>query len=169
MKWSEILKKYNKEPKRFWNAPQNLDCVAMTVTLARELAAAGCEHVVATGTCAEYAWEHGFLREDLTPSAPASLYGAAKNAARQALLAYGREVETTFAWARFFFTFGPGEPSSRIIPSVTLALVPGSGLRVLGSECTRLAQTDSPPKGLLHAARISATLARNVEGGTVTR
>ena len=125
------------EPRRFWNAPENLDCVAMTVSLARELAEAGCEHVVATGTCAEYAWDHGFLREDATPSLPGSFYGAAKNAAREAILAYGREVETAFAWARFFFAFGPGEPSSRVIPSVALALLRGERARCSHGEQIR--------------------------------
>ena len=113
------------EPQSFWNAPENLSCVSMTIGLAQVLADLGCEHVIAVGSCAEYARHPDFLSEDSTPSEPSSLYGAAKNATREAILAYGNVVDTTFAWARFFFPFGPGEPRTRLIPSVTLALLRG--------------------------------------------
>ncbi len=117
------------EPQRFWHAPENLSCVSMTLDLARILAEVGCEQVVAVGTCAEYAWQHGFLSEDSTPSKPSSLYGTAKNAAREAILAFSNVVDTNFAWARFFFAFGPGEPHTRVIPSVGLALLRGERAR----------------------------------------
>ncbi len=117
------------EPQRFWSAPENLSCVSMTLDLARILADLGCAHVVAVGTCAEYAWQHGFLSEDSTPSEPSSFYGTTKNAAREAILAYGEVVDTNFTWARFFFPFGPGEPRTRLIPSVVLALLRGERAR----------------------------------------
>ncbi len=125
------------EPGLFWNALENLDCVGMTLDLARSLVEVGCEQVVATGTCAEYAWHEGVLSEESTPSVPSSLYGAAKNAARGAVLACGRETDANFAWARFFFPFGPGEPPSRLIPSVTLALLRGERARCSHGEQIR--------------------------------
>jgi nucleoside-diphosphate-sugar epimerase len=114
---------------RFWSAPENLACVAMTLQLARELAEAGCEHLVGVGSCAEYAWHHGFLSEARTPLAPASLYGVAKNATRSVLEAWAPQVDLRIAWARIFFPFGPGEPAARLIPSVTRALLAGERAR----------------------------------------
>jgi nucleoside-diphosphate-sugar epimerase len=101
----------------------------MTLQLARELAEAGCEHLVGVGSCAEYAWHHGFLSEARTPLAPASLYGVAKNATRSVLEAWAPQVDLRIAWARIFFPFGPGEPAARLIPSVTRALLAGERAR----------------------------------------
>ncbi|MGH9437795.1 MAG: NAD-dependent epimerase/dehydratase family protein, partial [Terriglobia bacterium] len=72
-------------PGRYWTAQDNLDCVAMTLNLARCLADAKCPRLVAAGTCAEYDWDYGFLSEDVTPLKPRTLYGACKNATRSIL------------------------------------------------------------------------------------
>ncbi len=117
------------EPGRFWTAVENLACVSMTLSLAQCLAETGCRHLIAAGSCAEYSWQHGFLSEDFTPTEASSLYGVAKNAARQVLEAYTQSFPMAFSWARFFFPFGPGEPEPRLIPSVTLQLLRGERAR----------------------------------------
>jgi nucleoside-diphosphate-sugar epimerase len=122
---------------RFWTAAENVDCVAMTLSLAKLLSEAGCRQLIGAGTCAEYAWQHGFLSEDLTPAEPSSLYGVAKNGARLVLEAYARQVSMDFAWARLFFPFGPGEAEQRLIPSVTLDLLRGEPARCSHGEQIR--------------------------------
>ena len=41
---------------RFWEAPENLDWVAASLHLAREVERAGAQRVVMAGTCFEYDW-----------------------------------------------------------------------------------------------------------------
>ena len=111
------------EPGKYWRGPENLDCVGMTLDLARALTEGGCRRLVAAGTCAEYDWSHGLLSEESTPLRPRSLYGVAKNATRELLEAFCREGSMEFAWARFFYLYGPGEPRMRLVPSITLPLL----------------------------------------------
>lgn len=110
---------------RFYGAAENLDWVGHSLALLRELAESGCRRFVMAGSCAEYDWSYGRLIEDRTPSRPATLYGVAKNATREIALAFAREYGLSLAWARFFFLYGPGEPETRLVPSVTRSLLAG--------------------------------------------
>lgn len=110
-------------PKRYWTATENLDHVAMSLSLAQVLSDSGCRRLVAAGSCAEYDWDYGFLSEDHTPLRPRTLYGASKNACYQILRLYCQQVSMEFAWMRFFYLYGPGEAKERLIPSVILALL----------------------------------------------
>ncbi len=112
------------EPGSFWNALENLDCVAMTMELVRELARCGCGHLVVAGSCAEYRPSTGPMPES-TPTQPTTLYGAAKDATRAVLEASAPFMDMTVAWARVFFPFGPGEPEQKLVPTVTRALLCG--------------------------------------------
>jgi len=118
-------------PGRYWTAPANLDCVSMTLSLAQALADSGCRRLVATGTCAEYDWRHGYLSEDVTPCVPHTLYGAAKHGLRVILEEFCDLAKMEFAWVRFFYLYGPGEQKERLVPSVVLSLLNG-----LTAKCT---------------------------------
>jgi nucleoside-diphosphate-sugar epimerase len=88
---------------------------------------------VGLGTCAEYANEAG---DDAYPwpesrrIAPATPYGEAKAALarRLAEMAEGR-ARFSFAWARLFHLFGPGENPARLVPSIMIALREGREAR----------------------------------------
>ncbi|MBI4165285.1 MAG: NAD(P)-dependent oxidoreductase [Acidobacteria bacterium] len=116
-------------PGKYWTAPENLDCVSMTLTLAQVLAGAGCARLVGAGSCAEYDWGYGFLSENITPLKPHTLYGSCKNAARQMLEAYCAQTGMNFAWTRLFYLYGPGEAPERLVPSVATALLDGKTAR----------------------------------------
>ncbi|HEV2348451.1 MAG TPA: NAD(P)-dependent oxidoreductase [Terriglobia bacterium] len=116
-------------PGKYWNAPENLDCVSMTLALARALAEVKCSRLVAAGSCAEYDWDYGFLSEGVTPLKPRGLYGTCKNATRQALQSFCKEAAMEFAWTRFFFLYGPGEPKDRLVSSVVTSLLSGQEAR----------------------------------------
>jgi nucleoside-diphosphate-sugar epimerase len=116
-------------PGIYWTAPENLDCVAMTLSLAQALAESGCNRLVAAGTCAEYDWDYGFLSEDVTPLRPRTLYGTCKNATRLILEAFCRPTTMSFAWTRFFYLYGPGEARERLVPLVVRALLRGEAAR----------------------------------------
>lgn len=112
-------------PGQYWHAPENLECVAMTLHLAKCLAEVGCSRLVGAGSCAEYDWDYGFLSEEITPLKPRTLYGACKNATREILEAFCKDNALRFAWTRFFHLYGPGEAKERLVPSVILALLSG--------------------------------------------
>lgn len=113
------------EPGTFWGARENAGWVAATIGLADEFAAAGGTRAVLAGTCAEYDWSSPQpLRED-APSAPATFYGACKDATRRVVDGLGERAGIEVAWGRVFFLYGPGEDERRLVASVARALAAG--------------------------------------------
>lgn len=118
---------------KFWTDPANLDWVGATLRLARIAREAGVPRFVGTGTCYEYDWPlDGPCVENATPLKPALLYGIAKDATRRVLEAFAAGSELSFAWARLFFLYGPGEGATRLVPAVSRALARGEP-----AACTR--------------------------------
>ena len=80
----------------------------------------GAKRVVAFGTCFEYAPSDALLTEDATLS-PRNPYAASKMAAfayaRHAADVLGRDV----VWLRPFAVYGPGQPVTKLIPSLIKA------------------------------------------------
>lgn len=108
----------------FWTSPLNLAWIAASLRLAQAAAENGVKRFVATGTCYEYAWpDASDCEEDATPIAPSTLYGVSKDATRRVLSAYLHERGLSFAWARLFFLYGPGEGPNRLVPSICRSLV----------------------------------------------
>jgi nucleoside-diphosphate-sugar epimerase len=112
---------------KFWDARENLDWVEATPRLVESFQAAGGTRAVFAGTCAEYDWTGDCCNEQ-TPLAPATLYGASKDAVRQIVEAYAASTGLSVAWGRVFFTFGPGEHPTRVVASVARALVAGESI-----------------------------------------
>jgi len=143
---------------RFWEAPENLDWVAASMRLLRAFADAGGRRLVVAGTCAEYDWSDDCCTPS-TPLRPATLYGTCKNSLRQIVGAYAATAGLSTAWGRIFFTFGPGEPSERLIASVARALVTGASV-----ACT----TGTQVRDFLYvedlADALAALLESDVEG-----
>ena len=105
------------QPGVFWTSRENLSWLAAGVRLADAFYTAGGTRAVGAGSCAEYAQTSADCVEDETPIAPDTLYGDAKAAMHFALRAAARG-RGSWAWARLFFPYGPGEPPGRFIPSV---------------------------------------------------
>jgi nucleoside-diphosphate-sugar epimerase len=103
---------------KYWTSPLNLRWADATARLAEAFCEAGGKKAVIAGTCAEYDWSHGICLEDATPLEPATLYGAAKDAARRLTMAVCRQHGMPCAWGRIFLPFGPGESGQRLIPSL---------------------------------------------------
>lgn len=87
---------------------------------------AGGRRVVATGSCAEYAWGAQPLREGVAPVRPATPYGLAKETLRAAIASRTEALGRSAAWARIFFLYGPGEHPDRFVASVIRALLRGA-------------------------------------------
>ncbi len=113
------------EPGAFWAARENARWVAATIALVDEFALAGGRRATLAGTCAEYDWTApGPLAED-APLAPATYYGACKDATRRVVEGLAELAGLSLAWGRIFFAYGPREDPRRLVASVARALVAG--------------------------------------------
>ena len=110
---------------KYWESPLNLDWLSATLNLARAFAESGGKRLVCVGSAAEYDWSCSVCHEKNSPLVPSSLYGAAKHSLNITLEAFARNVKLSYAWARLFSVFGPGENLKRFVPAVTLALLKG--------------------------------------------
>lgn len=81
--------------------------------------------MVVAGTCAEYAWGDDRLVEGLTPCAPSTLYGTAKDSLRRILEAFAGAAPISVGWGRLFFLYGPGERGGRLVSDAINALLAG--------------------------------------------
>jgi nucleoside-diphosphate-sugar epimerase len=112
---------------RFWDAPENVIWVERSLRLVRAFARAGGRRAVLLGTCAEYDWSvaDGPLHETVSPIAPTTMYGVAKDALRRVSSAYAELEGFQLAWGRLFFLYGPREAPGRLVSSVIQALLSG--------------------------------------------
>jgi nucleoside-diphosphate-sugar epimerase len=118
-------------PGVYWMAPENGRWVQASMHLLECFARCGGQRAVVAGSCAEYEWCHTVYREHETPTRPATLYGACKNALREAAESYCRGSGVSLAWGRLFFLYGPHERPGRLVPSAIDAL-----LRGVPTDCT---------------------------------
>lgn len=103
---------------KYWDSGLNLQWIIATKRLVEAFCSSGGQHVVITGTCAEYDWSHGYCVEDVTPLKPKSLYGICKDTTRRIIELTVEKQGVSMSWARVFFPYGPGEASQRLIPSL---------------------------------------------------
>jgi nucleoside-diphosphate-sugar epimerase len=113
---------------RFWRSVENVRWVEATLRLLRAFADRGGDRAVVAGTCAEYEWsvKGGIFSVESTPLRPQTLYGISKDATRAVAEALADEVGFELAWGRIFSLYGPGEPETRLVPSVIRALLEGA-------------------------------------------
>lgn len=107
---------------QFWTSPANLDWVSATLSLAKIFRQSGGVRMVGVGTCAEYDWHtRRPLLETSQSEGPSTLYGTAKLATKDVLASYASISELSFAWARMFFLFGPGESAERLVAGTIIS------------------------------------------------
>jgi nucleoside-diphosphate-sugar epimerase len=113
------------KPPDYWQSPLNQEWEAHSLQLFESFARNGGERLVGAGTCAEYEWGTNLLAENITPTNPASTYGQAKLSLFHQGMAMAHQAGVSFAWARFFFLFGPHERGERFVPTIIDALLRG--------------------------------------------
>jgi nucleoside-diphosphate-sugar epimerase len=116
---------WNATPGVFWNAPDNLDWTAATLSLVRAFARAGGRRATLAGTCAEYDWTDGGTLSETSPIGPATFYGVAKDATRRLVCGFGERHDVSIAWGRVFWLYGPGEAPGRLVSDVCRSLLEG--------------------------------------------
>ncbi len=112
-------------PGKYWTAQENLWWLQSGIDLLVAFTDCGGKRAVMAGTCAEYDWNFGYCREDLTPTRPVSLYGTCKNALYLVVSQLAAQRKLSLAWGRVFHLYGPHEPPARLIPSIIRGLLRG--------------------------------------------
>jgi len=145
---------------KYWEASENLDWVAASLTLARAFHDHGGRRMVMAGSCAEYdpggedARETSTCIERVTRCHPTTLYGVSKHALHTLISAFNASAGISGAWARIFFLYGPDEDPRRLVASVIRSLLAGEP-----SECTHGEQV----RDFLHVADAGSALAALVD------
>ena len=103
---------------------QNIQSLASSLSLFQTLIKAGCQQIVAAGTCFEYDTNFGYLHED-TPACPASLYSATKLSCCLIGSQLAAQAKISFAWGRIFYPYGPQEDQRRLVPAAIKSLKQG--------------------------------------------
>ena len=123
------------EPGKFWTSERNADWQRATVELVKAFAQGGGRRAVLAGTCAEYRWDREtHCVEGETPLEPATPYGQAKHATREAVEAIDA---LSVAWGRVFWLFGPHEDPRRLGGAVAQSLVRGEPVATTHGEQVR--------------------------------
>ena len=80
--------------------------------------------LLVTGTCFEYGMQSGPLAADM-PTNPNNPYGYAKDALRQQLEFLKLYENFNLTWARLFYMYGEGQPSTSLYPNLKEAVLNG--------------------------------------------
>jgi nucleoside-diphosphate-sugar epimerase len=154
------------EPGKYLYAPDNVPMLQHNLAALAMLAGIGCRQFVGVGTCAEYDTDPGFLREDETPTRPATIYAACKLALCQIGTQMAASTGMGFAWARLFYLYGPGEDNRRLVPALIEALRAGRTFEATAGQQVRdYLHVDDVASGLIALALGQATGTYNIASG----
>lgn len=103
---------------------ENLAWVGSSLTLVDRFRACGGKRAVFSGTYAEYGHRNSAC-DERDAVAPVSLYAVCKSALHQIVAAYAATTGLSYAWARIFTAYGPGDAPYRLIPYAVSSLVEG--------------------------------------------
>ncbi len=146
-------------PAEYKQSPENLRWLEESTHLLETFVQHGGTRAVVAGSSMEYDWSEGICAEDSTQLCPQNVYSRCKNDLRIRVEKLARELGMSWAWARLFFMYGPGEPPTRLVPSVIRSLLRGERARCSPGEQVR---------DFLHvedvASGVVGTLLSGVEG-----
>ncbi|MEM8932680.1 MAG: NAD(P)-dependent oxidoreductase [Acidobacteriota bacterium] len=111
----------------FRDGIENYRWIGASLDLLRHFVDHGGRRVVSVGTGAEYDWtDGGVCTETTTPLRPGSTYGLCKRTFSELFGRYlDQHPDTSGAWARLFFLYGPREDDYRLLPSIVGRLLRG--------------------------------------------
>ena len=95
------------------NADSHMSDLSSHYRFLKSMLDSGLKQVAVMGTMHEVGYWEGAIDED-TPCHPASMYGIAKNALREATLLLGKEHEAVVQWIRAFYIVGDDARGSSI-------------------------------------------------------
>lgn len=158
------------KPGMYWTSAENLLWVRATLEMLEAFHKQGGEHAVLVGSCAEYDWQYGYCREEVTPLVPATVYGRCKNTVRELADVFSQVHGLPVAWARIFHTYGPHEAPVRLVPAVISALLKGEPARCShGQQWRDLLHVADVAGALVTLSQCSAQGAFNIGSGQPVR
>lgn len=90
----------------------------------KSLIEAGLPSLLVIGTCFEYGMQSGALAADMLTK-PNNPYGYAKDALRKQLEFLKSNMQFNLTWARLFYMYGKGQPSTSLYPKLKEAVLRG--------------------------------------------
>lgn len=97
----------------------------------------GLQHLVVTGTCAEYGMQNGALHENMA-TLPTTPYALAKDTLRKFLEQLQKTIAFELKWIRLFYIYGKGQRPHTLLAQLERALEEGqSGFSMSGGEQLR--------------------------------
>lgn len=109
------------------NSPTHLEDLPNHYKFLEKFSNAGICKIVALGTMHEIGFYEGCIKAE-TPCNPQSLYGVAKNALRQSLIALTAKNKTLFQWLRGYYIVGNSQYGQSIFSKITAAEKEGKDL-----------------------------------------
>lgn len=106
------------------NSNAHMDYLSSHYIFLRNLVDAGCKNISVMGTMHEVGFYEGKIDEN-TPCNPLSQYGIAKNALRQALLAYTKDKDVNIFWLRAYYILGDDKKNNSIFAKLLTAAEEG--------------------------------------------
>lgn len=154
-------------PGVFWTSPENEQWVSATRELAGAIAKRPGTKLVAAGTCAEYDWMgSSTLVENVSPFAPATLYGKAKHATQASLAELARTSGLYYAWLRIFWLYGRYEHPARLVPGIVKGLLAGEEVPLTeGRQRIDMLAASDVARAFIAAGRSSLAGAADIASG----
>ena len=112
------------DPKDYLTSPMALVSLRLTTDLVQVAVKVGCRRFVGVGTCLEYARSDRPRRED-GPCEPRTLYASSKLSAWLLSRSLVTGSNTSLAWARLFYPYGPNENQGRLLSGLVATLKAG--------------------------------------------
>jgi nucleoside-diphosphate-sugar epimerase len=127
---------WHAEPGTYLTDPGNVADLQVSLELFQRARDWGCQRIVGVGTCLEYDMGRGWL-DEAAPLGPRSLYASAKAALYLVGTNWARDNHVSFAWARLFFQYGPGEDRRRLVAMIITSLLAGTPVATTSGEQLR--------------------------------
>jgi nucleoside-diphosphate-sugar epimerase len=153
-------------PGRYWQSVSNLVWLESSLRLFRLFSDYGGERIVSIGSCAEYDWDGRPSDEGTTELRPGTFYGQMKNTLRAALEASSGPLNVSWAWARLFWMYGPGETEGRLLPDIARAVLAGEEVATSsGLQRRDYMHVDDVARALLHVVAGTSSGPMNIGSG----
>ncbi len=120
-----------------WSVPAGMqlnsivhhDWLGISKQLLRSFRENGGKRALMLGTCAEYGVTKEVCVEGKTPLRPDTDYGRSKRDLYEWLKDYSQQWSLSYAWARPFFLYGPGERENRFVPYLIRSMLEGDTVK----------------------------------------
>lgn len=106
------------------NADSHIEELPLHFTFIRNMIEGGLKQIAVMGSMHEVGYHEGAIDEN-TPTNPQSKYAVAKNALRQLLDSYTKNLDVTFQWIRGYYIYGDDSKSNSIFSKIVQAAEEG--------------------------------------------